>query len=296
MSLLAIAPLSLAGSANAAIFTPGDQLNFNSLVQLNNAGNPSFPIPDLSTPGDDVSGGADGSIDVLFLPTTVSPIDVNNRVFDCNGPMGVDCRPGDLGSTTASAGTGAFANLLFNVLGDVRSFDGTGLGVGPADNLNEVNDFLSSTNNYIRVDDPAAGRYYSFSLTSVPLFAVNPVGAIPGLDTGFFLFNGDGKVGAFDLMTDELLDEAHVSYSTTGQFLFDCVSDGDGSAVPFPTAINNPDCSTADVFGGDGVTNATTASFSTFVEVKAVPEPSSIIGLIAVGLGASLVRKNSKKV
>ena len=246
--LAALGVLSFTGSASAAAFTNGDQLNVTFPgFQINNA----MPSAIAGNPGDDLAGAVNGAADAIFAviggDTSNEP---GNIILDNPEGSFQDAEPGDVGNFRVGASTGAFATLTENQIGEIRNFD--------ANTLNLVGG-LTDSDFFARVGD------FTFALEEITFFGFNPVGAdnigavVPD---GFLEFEGTGS--AFNAETGETRD---ATFQLSAQGINDNGLGGD--IVP-----NN------------GVTNVTTQSGSAIVTVVDVPEPSGMIATaVALGLG-----------
>ena len=251
--LAALGVLSFAGSASAAAFTNGDQLNVTfSGFQINNA----MPDDIAGNPGDDLAGSANGAADAIFAvlggDTTNEP---GNVILDNPGGSFQDAEPGDIGNFRVGDGSsGAFDTLTEGQVGQIRTFDGA--------TINLVNG-LGDDNFFARVGD------FTFALEEITFFGFNPFGATSfgePVRPGFLTFQGTGS--AFNADTGEIRD---ATFQLSAQGIRD---DGLGG----------------DIVANNGVTNVTTQSGSAVVTVGAppmdVPEPSGMIATaVALGLG-----------
>ena len=249
--LAALGVLSFAGSASAAAFTDGDQLNVTfSGFQINNA----MPDDIDGNPGDDLAGSANGAADAIFSviggDTSIAPGDVI-----LNNPSGSfqDAEPGDIGNFRVGDGSsGAFANLAEGDIGQIRSFD---------QNTLDLVDGLTGSDFFAQVGD------FTFALDEITFFGFNPFGSTnfgQPVPTGFLVFQGTGS--AFNSDTGETRD---ATFQLSAQGIND---NGRGG----------------DIVANDGVTNVTTQSGSAVVTVgpTQVPEPSGMIATaVALGLG-----------
>ena len=247
--LAALGVLSFAGSASAAAFTNGDQLNVTFPgFQINNA----MPDAIAGNPGDDLAGASNGAADAIFAviggDTSNEP---GNIILDNPEGSFQDAEPGDVGNFRVGDGSsGAFATLTENEIGEIRNFD--------ANTLNLV-DGLTGSDFFARVGD------FTFSLEEISFFGFNPIGADSfgePVRPGFLVFEGTGK--AFNADTDEIQD---ATFQLSAQGIRD---DGLGG----------------DIVANNGVTNVTTQSGSAVVTIVDVPEPSGMIATaVALGLG-----------
>ena len=247
--LAALGVLSFAGSASAAAFVGGDQLNVTfSGFQINNA----MPEDIAGNPGDDLAGSANGAADAIFaeIDGDIS-IEPGNVILDNPDGSFQDSEPGDVGNFRVGDGSsGAFTTLAEGDIGEIRTFD--------QNTLNLVGG-LTGSDFFAQVGD------FTFSLNAITTFGFNPIGSPSfGLDVldGFLLFEGTGQ--AFNADTGETQD---ATFQLSAQGIRD---DGTGG----------------DVVAGDGVTNVTTQSGSAVVTIVDVPEPSGMIATaVALGLG-----------
>ena len=159
--LAALGVLSFTGSASAAAFTNGDQLNVTfSGFQINNA----MPSAIAGNPGDDLAGAVNGAADAIFAEiggdTNNEP---GNIILDNPDGSFQDAEPGDVGNFQVGDGnSGAFTTLTEGQIGEIRSFDANTLGLVGG---------LTDSDFFARVGD------FTFSLEEITLFGFNPFGA-----------------------------------------------------------------------------------------------------------------------
>ena len=249
--LAALGVLSFAGSASAAAFTDGDQLNVTfSGFQINNA----MPSAIDGNPGDDVAGAANGAADAIFAvldgDTTNEP---GNIILDNPEGEFQDAEPGDIGNFRVGDGSsGAFDTLTEGQVGEIRTFD--------AVTLNLVNE-LTDSNFFARVGD------FTFSLEEITFFGFNPFGSTnfgQPVPNGFLIFQGTGRA-----LNADTGQNVPATFQLSAQGINDNGLGGD-------------------IFANNGVTNVTTQSGSAVVTVGGVqvPEPNGMIATaVALGLG-----------
>ncbi|MDJ0580934.1 PEP-CTERM sorting domain-containing protein [Crocosphaera sp.] len=285
-----IALLSVLGSANDANaggpFAPGDQFNGFWGLQLNghSSGVGVCPFPASPDPlgANDQAGACTGSgaidarrglnngaIDFIFSPTLPegngnATLNADNAILNFDETLGVDATIGNLALMIASGGSGGFSRLNAGDLGNVRNADGLNLPNGFTTGNNAPSDNSGLSFMDITADD---GAQYIFSLKEVTFFELtdNDIGGVPTVDFDLEALGTVLKIDGDDVF------EAHYALQSTGQGL------GVGPAEL------------------DGVTDVSSVSF-TITVVEKVPEPSSMLGLLALaGTGIFSGLKKQRK-